>query len=68
MTIIDELRLPALPEALPRPIIDNHTHTLTTERYSDYPLVVRGSGAGGAVTAAGVLADILRVAQALRGR
>lgn len=40
----------------------------TTERYSDYPLVVRGSGAGGAVTAAGVLADILRVAQALRGR
>lgn len=40
----------------------------TTSRYQDYPLVVRGSGAGGAVTAAGVLADILRVAQALRGR
>lgn len=40
----------------------------TTERYQDYPLVVRGSGAGGAVTAAGVLADILRIAQALRGR
>lgn len=40
----------------------------TTERYQDYPLVVRGSGAGGPVTAAGVLADILRVAQALRGR
>lgn len=40
----------------------------TTKRYNDYPLVVRGSGAGGAVTAAGVLADILRVAQALRGR
>lgn len=40
----------------------------TTARYQDYPLVVRGSGAGGAVTAAGVLADILRVAQALRGR
>lgn len=35
MTIIDELRLPALPAALPRPIIDNHTHTLTTERYSE---------------------------------
>lgn len=40
----------------------------TTERYQNYPLVVRGSGAGGPVTAAGVLADILRVAQALRGR
>jgi aspartokinase/homoserine dehydrogenase 1 len=40
----------------------------TTERYSDYPLIVQGAGAGGAVTAAGVLADILRVAQDLRGR
>ena len=40
----------------------------TTARYHDYPLIVRGSGAGGAVTAAGVLADILRIAQALRGR
>ena len=27
-----------------------------TERYAEYPLVVRGAGAGGAVTAAGVLA------------
>lgn len=34
MTIIDELGLPALPEALPRPVVDNHTHTLTTEKYS----------------------------------
>ncbi len=40
----------------------------TTERYLDYPLVVQGSGAGGAVTAAGVLADVLKVAQTLRGR
>jgi aspartokinase/homoserine dehydrogenase 1 len=40
----------------------------TTERYQDYPLIVRGAGAGGAVTAAGVLADTLRVAQTLRGR
>lgn len=39
-----------------------------TERYSQYPLVVRGSGAGGDVTAAGVLADILRLAQNLRSR
>lgn len=40
----------------------------TTERYSDYPLIVQGAGAGGAVTAAGVLTDILKIAQSLRGR
>lgn len=40
----------------------------TTERYRDRPLLVQGSGAGGAVTAAGVLADVLRIAQTLRGR
>lgn len=40
----------------------------TTERYEEYPLVVRGAGAGGAVTAAGVLADILKIGQTLRGR
>lgn len=39
-----------------------------TDRYRQYPLVVRGSGAGGDVTAAGVLADILRLAQNLRSR
>jgi len=39
-----------------------------TERYEEYPLTVRGAGAGGAVTAAGVLADILRLAQNIRGR
>ena len=39
-----------------------------TERYNEYPMVVRGAGAGGEVTAAGVLADILRLAQNIRGR
>ena len=34
----------------------------TTRRYSVSPLVIRGAGAGAAVTAAGVFADILRVA------
>jgi len=42
--------------------------SFTTERYREYPLVVQGAGAGGAVTAAGVLADVLRVALTLRGR
>jgi aspartokinase/homoserine dehydrogenase 1 len=40
----------------------------TTERYRAYPLLVQGAGAGGDVTAAGVLADVLKVAVALRGR
>jgi aspartokinase/homoserine dehydrogenase 1 len=40
----------------------------STGRYAEYPLIVRGSGAGGAVTAAGVLADVLKVAQRARGR
>ncbi len=40
----------------------------TTERYREYPLIVRGAGAGGDVTAAGVLADVLRLAQDVRGR
>ncbi len=34
-----------------------------TDRYSQTPLVVRGPGAGAAVTAAGVLADTLRIFQ-----
>ena len=33
-----------------------------TEHYQPTPLVVRGYGAGGDVTVAGVLADILKVA------
>lgn len=33
----------------------------TTERYSDPPLIVRGPGAGAAVTAAGVLSDVIQV-------
>jgi aspartokinase/homoserine dehydrogenase 1 len=37
----------------------------TTERYSTLPLVVRGPGAGGEVTAGGLFADIVRVAKAL---
>lgn len=37
----------------------------TTNRYRERPLVVRGSGAGAEVTAAGVFADIIRVANYL---
>jgi aspartokinase/homoserine dehydrogenase 1 len=34
---------------------------LTTERYHDRPMVIRGPGAGASVTAAGVFADIIRI-------
>ncbi len=40
----------------------------TTDRHRAYPLLVQGRGAGGAVTAAGVLTDILKIAMSLRGR
>ena len=39
----------------------------TTERHAEWPLLVQGAGAGGAVTAAGVLADILEVARQASG-
>ncbi len=34
MNVIDELRLPPLPESLPRPVIDNHTHVRSTREFS----------------------------------
>ena len=36
--------------------------TLYTERYSTQPIVIKGAGAGAAVTAAGVFGDIIRIA------
>ena len=39
-----------------------------TERYRDNPLIVQGPGAGPEVTAAGVFADLLRVALSLGAR
>jgi aspartokinase/homoserine dehydrogenase 1 len=35
---------------------------LTTERYNDYPMIIKGYGAGANVTAAGVFADIISIA------
>lgn len=34
MKVLEELGLPELPEALPRPVVDNHTHLLSTLEYS----------------------------------
>ncbi|MGQ9621369.1 MAG: bifunctional aspartate kinase/homoserine dehydrogenase I, partial [Bacteroidales bacterium] len=38
----------------------------TTKYYSQYPLVVKGPGAGVDVTSAGLLADIVRIAESVR--
>jgi len=40
----------------------------TTRRYCDNPLSVQGPGAGPEVTAAGVFADLLRIAESLEAR
>lgn len=40
----------------------NNIVALTTERYREYPMLIQGYGAGADVTAAGVFADIMRVA------
>jgi len=40
----------------------NNIILLTTERYREYPMLIQGYGAGAEVTAAGVFADIMRVA------
>jgi len=40
--------------------------SLTTTYYQKYPMVIKGPGAGIDVTAAGVLADIVRIAEGLR--
>ena len=39
----------------------NNIILLNTERYREYPMLIQGYGAGAAVTAAGVFADVLRV-------
>ncbi|KAA6321762.1 Bifunctional aspartokinase/homoserine dehydrogenase 1, partial [termite gut metagenome] len=40
----------------------NNIILLTTERYNDYPMSIKGYGAGAGVTAAGVFADIMSIA------
>jgi len=40
----------------------NNIILITTERYREEPMVIRGYGAGAEVTAAGVFADVIRIA------
>ncbi len=40
----------------------NNIILLTTDRYKEYPMMIQGYGAGASVTAAGVFADIMSIA------
>ena len=40
----------------------NNIVLLTTERYKEYPMLIQGYGAGAGVTAAGVFANIMSIA------
>lgn len=62
-----EVALKALPADHPfaHIALTDNIVSFKTERYRNNPLIVRGPGAGPDVTAAGVFADLLRVASAL---
>lgn len=40
----------------------NNIILITTERYNEFPMQIKGYGAGAGVTAAGVFADVIRIA------
>ena len=40
----------------------NNIIMITTERYKEHPMIIKGYGAGAEVTAAGVFADVIRIA------
>ncbi|MCM1021107.1 MAG: bifunctional aspartate kinase/homoserine dehydrogenase I [Muribaculum sp.] len=40
----------------------NNVILITTERYNEYPMIIKGYGAGASVTAAGVFSDIISIA------
>lgn len=52
--------------ALNHPFYDlegsNNIIQITTERYNEYPMIIKGYGAGASVTAAGVFSDIISIA------
>ncbi|MEM9056873.1 MAG: bifunctional aspartate kinase/homoserine dehydrogenase I, partial [Pseudomonadota bacterium] len=64
------VKLEALPASHPfaRIKLTDNVVEFKTERYHDNPLIVQGPGAGPQVTAAGVFADLLRLAAYLGAR
>ncbi len=66
-TVRAKVALLAYPESHPfaRLSATDNVFAFTTERYAQQPLLVQGPGAGPAVTAGGVFADLLRLASSL---
>lgn len=64
------VRLKVLPaaHAFAHSRLTDNVVQFTTRRYCDNPLLVQGPGAGPEVTAAGVFADLLRIAESLEAR
>ena len=64
------VRLEVLPAAHPfaHTRLTDNVVQFRTRRYCDNPLLVQGPGAGPEVTAAGVFADVLRIAESLEPR
>ncbi|MBP5796595.1 MAG: hypothetical protein J6W07_07185, partial [Bacteroidales bacterium] len=56
--------LKAFPQLHSFYMLDGSTNIilLTTERYHQHPMLIQGYGAGASVTAAGVFADIMSIA------
>ena len=63
-----ELRELARDRRFASPTGSDNVFAVTTDRYARTPLIVQGPGAGPEVTAAGVFADLLRIAQSLGAR
>lgn len=40
----------------------NNIIMITTERYNEYPMIIKGYGAGASVTAAGIFSDVISIA------
>lgn len=64
------VRLAVLPadHAFAHSRLTDNVVQFTTRRYCDNPLLVQGPGAGPEVTAAGIFADLLRIAESLEVR
>jgi aspartokinase/homoserine dehydrogenase 1 len=59
-----QVALQEIPEGHPLYNLEGSTNIilLTTERYKEFPMLIQGYGAGASVTAAGVFADIMSIA------
>jgi aspartokinase/homoserine dehydrogenase 1 len=64
------VRLAMLPSSHPfaHTRLTDNVVQFTTHRYRENPMLVQGPGAGPEVTAAGVFADLLRIAESLEVR